>query len=177
MNKETQEKLVFLSQYIYQDVYLTGKFDKTTEILMPSKIADPSALPDCCLVLKPLMVMSEEDAFHILRMAYGCEEAFGIKLRNFQYRYQPYDPSMFSDAYEAIHVYAEGITFGNTWDLIRLTIFKEGSLSLSYVRSGIPEGLPIRNQSDIFDYIRERGYSLKFRGKTIEDQKMLGWIK
>lgn len=121
--------------------------------------------------MKTLKDFTKEQAIELVKLAYPNKDH--VK-SDYEFIYQPYDYSHYSDAVEYICVKFEGITYANEIDTYRFYIFTELNISLQATRTNtknkiggvIPENrkelhlgsFPARNQYQIFLKLIEWGY-------------------
>lgn len=105
--------------------------------------------------MKRLKDITKEQAIEIAKLIYPFSD--GVK-GEYDFTYQPYDPTWYEDAREFVRLKFRGVTFGDTVDNIILDIEKNFDCWLNYSR---PDGLhilPTRNQYAIHKQFIDWGF-------------------
>lgn len=142
-----ENRLIFESLYIGQDVFRTSHEAKDSGVLTPRLLSRPESKYDW-LSLKSISSISDEDAIEVAKI-YGLNE-FSIRLKS-----------------------QHGIKdFGSKYG--ELTLFNDlsfgGGSSSSFDTDYFAKNM-------VFDFLRSRGYALPWMGLSVDELEAAGWIK
>jgi len=177
-----ENKVKFFAQYWGQTYFITAKEvgfikEKVGSVIWEKRVEDSFIDIKCCLELKSLSSISDDNLEIIIKILLGKELIQPLKIDRVEKEYDDDD-----DVFIVVrYLLRDAEEWQNCNQIEQYITISHNTIKnqIGYIRengTGITD-LDLWNAKYIFDKLTQLGYSLPWNGITIEEQIEFGWVK